>query len=190
MRQQAKAANFGFLFGMGAEKFVTYAADSYDVDFTDDEAERFRKGFFDTWVGMDTWHNRQRKLAREYGCVKSPLGRIRHLPDIYSKTEFYRSRAERQAINSPVQGMASDMMLIAASKIRKHFPLIRPVALVHDCILCEVPEARAHEFALNIKTTMENVGQDLKRLGCNFSVPLVADVAIGKSWGDCEELAA
>ncbi len=190
MRQEAKAANFGFLFGMGAEKFVTYAADSYDVDFTDEQAERFRKGFFDTWVGMGEWHNRQRKYARENGCVKSPLGRIRHLPDIYSKTEFYRSRAERQAINSPVQGMASDMMLIAASKIRKHFPLIRPVALVHDCILCEVPEARAQEFAMDIKRTMENVAQDLRRLGCNFSVPLVADVAIGKSWGDCEEVAA
>lgn len=190
MRQQAKAANFGFLFGMGAEKFVTYASDSYDVDFTDEEAERFRNGFFSTWTGMQDWHNRQRKYAKEYGYVKSPLGRIRHLPDIYSKTEYYRGRAERQAINSPVQGMASDMMLMASSKIRRFFPVIRPVALVHDCILAEVPEEFAQEHARNIKATMEGIAVDLERLGCKFSVPLVADVSIGKSWGACEELAA
>lgn len=187
-RQQAKAANFGFLFGMGWEKFIDYAADSYDVDFTPEEAQKFRKGFFDTWEGMAAWHNRQRGLAKEYGRVKSPLGRIRHLPDVDSRVEEYRSRAERQAINSPVQGMASDMMLIAAAKIRKNFPLIRPVALVHDCIVCEVPEAQAKEMALAIKNTMENVAGDLERLGCKFSVPLVADVEIGKSWGSTEKL--
>lgn len=188
MRQQAKAANFGFLFGMGAEKFVKYAADSYDVDFTEEEAQTFREAFFSTWTGMHDWHNKQRKLARDYGYVKSPLGRIRHLPDIYSRTDYYRSRAERQAINSPVQGMASDMMLMAASKIRRNFGLIRPVALIHDAILCEVPEQRAHEFARDVKTTMEGIHLDLQRLGCNFSVPLKADVAIGSSWGNCQEI--
>lgn len=187
-RQQAKAANFGFLFGMGAEKFITYAADSYDVDFTMEEAERFREGFFTEWTGMQAWHNVQRKYARENGFVKSPIGRIRHLPDIYSKSDFYRSRAERQAINSPVQGMASDMMLMATAKIRRNFPAIRPVALIHDCLLAEVPAGRAGEFATNIKQTMEGIHVDLSRLGCEFKVPLVADVSLGRTWGSCKEL--
>lgn len=188
MRQQAKAANFGFLFGMGAEKFITFAADSYDVDFTMEEAEEARAFFFDTWTGMQQWHNAQRKLARENGYVKSPLGRIRHLPDIYSKTDYYRSRAERQAINSPVQGMASDITLMSASKLRKHFPLIRPVALIHDCTLAEVPAGHAREFAQAIKDTMEGIHVDLERLGCKLLVPLVADVSVGPSWGTCLDL--
>lgn len=188
MRQQAKAANFGFLFGMGASKFVTYAADSYDVDFTEEEAETFREAFFTTWTGMQEWHNEQRKRARQDGYVKSPLGRMRRLPDVFSRSEFYRSRAERQAINSPVQGMASDMMLMAASKIRRNFGIVRPVALIHDAILCEVPEGQAQELAWDIKNTMEGIHLDLARLGCDFKVPLVADVAIGSSWGNCVEI--
>lgn len=188
MRQQAKAANFGFLFGMGASKFVTYAADSYDVDFTEEEAEQFREAFFTTWVGMQEWHNKQRKLARDYGYVKSPLGRMRRLPDVHSRSEFYRSRAERQAINSPVQGMASDMTLIATSKIRRNFGIVRPVALIHDAILCEVPEGQAQQLAWDIKNTMEGIHLDLARLGCDFKVPLKADVAVGSSWGNCVEI--
>lgn len=188
-RQGAKAGNFGFLFGMGAHKFVTYADDTYGVAFTHEEAEAIRATFFSTWVGMQEWHDKQRRDANEYGYVKSPLGRLRRLPKIWTGDAYLRGEAERQAINSPVQGMASDMMVMAATKISR-MPYISPVALVHDAILCEVPEEKAEACARAIKETMETIHIDLKRLGCTFSVPLVADVAIGKSWGTMVPLAA
>lgn len=188
-RQGAKAANFGFLFGMGAHKFVTYADDTYGVAFTHEEAEEIRAAFFTTWDGMQAWHDKQRKDANEYGYVKSPLGRLRRVPKIWTGDAYLRGEAERQAINSPVQGMASDMMIMAATEISR-MQYIHPVALVHDAILCEVPEDKADACARAIKDAMENIPSKLKKLGCDFSVPLVADVAIGKSWGTMVPLAA
>lgn len=187
-RQKAKAINFGFLFGMGAAKFVTYAQDTYGVSFTDDEAESVRDLFFSTWIGLSDWHREQERLAEQYGYVKSPLGRLRRLPNIYATDWYLRAEAGRQAINSPVQGMASDMMILAATKIRNNFPEIRPIALVHDAILCEVPEDQAVSSARAVKSTMEHIHPQLAQLGCDFKIPLVADTAIGKSWGSCEPI--
>lgn len=190
-RQKAKAANFGFLFGMGAEKFVKYAEDQYGVTFTEEEAVEIRDAFFSTWDGMAQWHRKQEDDAQRWGYVRSPLGRLRRLPAIWSGDGYRRAEAGRQAINSPTQAIASDTMLLAASLISKNFPAIRPVALVHDAILCEVPESNAILSARLIKVTMETtVLPELRALGCELSVPLVADVAIGRSWADCLALAA
>lgn len=166
-RQGAKAGNFGFLFGMQAHKFVTYADDTYGVVFTHEEAEAVRTAFFETWTGMQEWHNRMIAASYNEGFVKSPLGRLRRNPD------------PLQAINSPVQGMASDMMTLAAGIIMRTYPQVRPVALVHDAIYCEVPIELAEQLATGIKHAMEFlVLAELKKLGCDFRVPLVADVTI------------
>jgi len=107
-RKKAKGVNFGYLYGMGWRKFVDYARDSYGVVVTDDEAQESRERFFETYRGLRPWHDRQRRLVRSYGRVQSPIGRVRHLPDIESGDEEVRKEAERQAINSPVQSLASD----------------------------------------------------------------------------------
>lgn len=189
-RQKAKAANFGFLFGMGASKFVKYAEDQYGVTFTEDEAEDIRAAFFETWDGMGAWHLKQQADAESWGYVRSPLGRLRRLPAIWSGDGYKRAEAGRQAINSPVQAMASDTMLLATTKITKFYPEVRPIALVHDAILVEVPVLGAVEYAWGIKSIMENMHPELAKLGCNFSVPLVADVALGRNWADCVPLSA
>jgi DNA polymerase-1 len=108
-----RAINFGFVFGMGWSKFVEYARDSYDVVVSDSEAKEFRKRFFETYSKLQSWHERQRRLVRNYHRVQSAIGRVRHLPDIESGDEEIRKEAERQAINSPVQSLASDMMLLS-----------------------------------------------------------------------------
>lgn len=189
-RQEAKAANFGFLFGMGAAKFVDYADKSYGVDFTVDQAEDFRNAFFKTWEGLSDWHEDYRQIARQQGYVLSPLGRIRRLPDAQGNNSYWRGKAERAAINTPVQSMASDMMLLAASRIREVDPNIRTVALVHDAIVAEVDESYALEAGRVIKEVMESFvpEQALPRLGVRMSVPLLADVSIGRSWGEMEDL--
>jgi len=182
MRQKAKAANFGFLFGMGAEKFVTYAQTSYQVEFTIEEAEQIRQTFFSTWEGMSAWHQQQRKLVRQQGYVVSPLGRIRHLPDAWSEDQYLQGRAQRQAINSPVQSFANDLMMLAVWEIDQT-EWIKPVAVVHDAVICEVPEDRAEEAAAIVRDAMERrVLEDIATLGVKFDCPLVADISIGKNW--------
>ena len=190
-RKKAKAVNFGFLYGMGANKFVIYARDNYDVVVSLAEAEEFRDRFFSEYRALRPWHERQRRLARNYGWVQSPIGRIRHLPDIHSEDKEVRAEAERQAINSPVQSMASDMMLL--SMILLH-PQMSPddakiVGTVHDSLLFEVREESVAHWVPIIKNTMENL--PLKRkFGVTLTVPIVADVTVGQHWSEGKAWAA
>lgn len=183
-RQAAKAINFGFLFGMGVSKFVLYADATYGVEFTEDQAEVVRKEFFEMWDGLGQWHARQRKRSREDGQVTTPLGRVRRLPSVWGNDEYLRGKAERQAINSPVQGMASDIMCLAAWRVMQ-YDWIKSVALVHDCLVVECPEDRAEEASAVIRRCMEtDVLLDLAELDCRLDVPLVADISISRSWGE------
>lgn len=183
LRQGGKAGVFGFEFGMSAEGFVLYAERTYGVAFELAEAERVRQVFFETWDGMSQWHAKMRKLARQQGYVVSPLGRIRHLPDAFSQDQYLQGRAMRQAINSPVQGMASDIMMLAIWRIDQT-DWIKPVAVVHDCVIVEVPAERAEEASAIVREAMEQgVLEDMALLGCKFDVPLVADISISASWG-------
>lgn len=176
-RFRAKAANFGFLFLMGAEKFVDYAENSYGVEFTYEEAHEARAAFFRTWSGLKEWHRRQIAEAEEWGYVRSPLGRIRHAPDA------------KQAVNSPVQSFASDLMLMSTRRILSTYPQIEVHALVHDAIWASAPVKIGYSAATGIKHVMERlVLDDLTSMGVTLRVPLVADVQIGKSLGLMEKL--
>lgn len=184
LRQGGKAGVFGFEFGMSAEGFVNYAERTYGVAYELDEAERVRDVFFQTWEGMSEWHSRMRKLVRRDGYVVSPLGRIRHLPDIWSGDSYLAGQAGRQAINSPVQGMASDIVMLAAYRIVRDADYMKPVAIVHDCIVTEVPETHIQYAKDAIRYHMEQgVLRDMAELGVIFDVPLCADITVGKSWG-------
>lgn len=189
-RKRAKAVNFGFLFGMGWKKFVDYARDTYEVVVTEKESRAFRKRFFDTFNTLPKWHDRQRRLVRQYGRVQSPIGRVRHLPDIFSEDDQVRGEAERQAINSPVQGLASDMMLLSMNILHEKFDPkeVRIVGTVHDSILFEARDDVALARAKEIKYVMEHL--PLKRMfGFEPTVPIVADVKVGDHWGEGEEVA-
>lgn len=113
LRQGGKVGNFGLIYGMGAEGFMIYARDRYGVLMTLAEAEDFRADFFGLYSGLDGWHERQIKEAETTGMVRSPLGRVRHLPLIRSVNSEVRGKARRQAINSPIQATLSDMNLWA-----------------------------------------------------------------------------
>lgn len=181
LRQGGKAGVFGFEYGMSAEGFVNYAEKIYGVEYTLAEAEKVRKVFFETWDGMAAWHTKMRQLVRQQGYVVSPLGRIRHLPDAWSSDEYLRSRAGRQAINSPVQGMASDIMMLATWRIQQAG--IRVVAIVHDAVICDVPEEDVDRAVTVVREAMEQgVLEDMAQLGVKFDVPLVSDIKVGRSW--------
>lgn len=190
-RKRAKAVNFGFLYGMGWRKFIETAWSNYGLRVSEEESKAFRKSFFDQFPGLTPWHAKQRRLATKYGRVETPMGRVRHLPDIFSPDDGVRSEAERQAINSPVQGFASDMALLSlvhtARKFRKLGIRAWPIGAVHDAVNFEVHQDDAEKALPIIKHTMENLPLD-RLFGIVLDVPIVADLKVGKHWGGATEI--
>lgn len=190
-RKKAKAVNFGFVYGMGAPKFVLTAFEKYELVFTQQEAEVVRRNFFDMFSGLQPWHARQRRLVAEYRRVQSPLGRVRHLPDIDSPDPRVRGEAERQAINSPVQSFASDMTMLSMVLIQEKFRQKgidgRFICTVHDSLMFEVRDDHIGRALPVIKRTMENLPLE-KKFGVVIDVPIVADLQVGRYWGESREL--
>lgn len=185
IRKKAKAVNFGFVYGMGANKFQEYSKENYGIDVTEAEAKAYRDAFFATFKSLRPWHARQRKMAERTGYVLSPIGRKRHLWDIESENPGIRAEAQRQAINSPVQSMASDMMLM--SMVRLHKKLnpshAKIIGTVHDSILFEIRDEYLDRLIPRITNTMETLPLE-KVFGCVLTVPIKADVKIGRFWSE------
>lgn len=187
-----KPVNFGFLYGMGPKKFIATAFSNYGSVFTLEEAQGARQAYFELYPKLLPWHARQRRLVNQYGRVQSPLGRIRHLPDIYSPDQGVKSEAERQAINSPVQGFASDMAVLSMIEINSRFKRLNLAAnclgLVHDAINYEIRDDHLSRALPIIKDVMENMDLVYKKFGTVVDIPIIADVSVGQHWGDKKEL--
>ena len=190
-RKKAKAVNFGFVYGMGAKKFVHTAFTKYELVFTESEAQAIRKAFFENFKGLLPWHGRQRRLVAENRRVQSPLGRVRHLPDIDSGDRMVRGEAERQAINSPVQSFASDLTLLAMILLEDRLPAAgvdsRFISTVHDALLFEIKDEHVPRALPIIKDTMEGLPLR-KKFGVNVDVPIKVDLKVGRNWGDAREI--
>lgn len=189
-----KPVNFGFLYGMGWRKFIETAFSNYGSHFTEAEAQQARIAYFDLFPGLLPWHAKQRRLVNEYGRVVSPLGRVRHLPDIYSPDQGVRAEAERQAINSPVQGFGSDLAVLSMIEINRQLKekgwdqYAHCLGLVHDAINFEIRDDYVARVIPIIKDTMEDMDLVYRKFGTVVDIPIVADVAIGQHWGDKLEL--
>lgn len=184
-RTDAKATNFGFLYGMSAKTFVDYAK-GYGLELTEEEAEEFRDGFFDAYPELLTYHDNMVEYAKRYGYTYSPIGRKRFLPNIKSSDWKKSGEAERQAINTPVQGFASDMVISALADIVADKTMDKTkykiMGSIHDAILLEVDEDVVEEYAEKVKQHMENPSV-LEICEMEMIVPMVADVEIGSAWG-------
>jgi DNA polymerase-1 len=182
-RKLAKAVNFGYLYGMYPTKFQKYAKINYGLDVTMAEAEVSREAYFRLFPDLVRWHERQRRMVHANHQVHSPMGRVRHLPDIMSPDRGVRMEAERQAINSPVQGTGSDITLFAMTRIQ---PLLKPseaamVMTLHDGIGFEIREDKVDYYEPIIKETMENLPLK-KTFGFDPSIPIEAEVVHGTHW--------
>lgn len=188
-RQQGKAGNFGLLFGMSVPGLIEYADNVYGVVFDEPEAARVHEAFFTTWDGIRAWHQKSVSRAQRYGQVVSPIGRVRRLPNISSPIEYYRGQAERQAINSPVQGFASDLMQTATASITGVLPGHQavagafPVATVHDSLVLEIDENDWERITDACMDRMIGLNRELKAMDCDFQVPLEANATCGTRWG-------
>lgn len=181
--------NFGLAFGMGVDGFITYAENNYNVRFSVQEAVAIREKYFSTWEGLEDWHRASRQEMQFTRQVSSPIGRIRHLGPLLALGQW--SDAGRMAVNAPVQGFASDLMQIAAAAIAGNIAGIESVddvtllGTVHDSIIFQAPRDNWQDVKDRCKKVMETeVLKVIKGLGCNFKVPLIADVEVGTRWGD------
>lgn len=180
-RKKAKALNFGFLYGMQYKKFMVYARDNYGVMVDEKEAKAFRNSFFDEYSDLLPWHDKQRRLARAEGEVRNPIGRIRHLPGIYSLEKSKQAEAERQAINSPVQGFGSDVAISAIVELVNTVPeeIGYLVGSVHDSIECLVKTEYVEWFSKYVLKTMSNPRILKEIFQFETKVPIIADLEVG-----------
>ena len=191
-KKVGKPVNFGFLYGMGATKFQTTAFENYGSRFTMEEAQAARRAYFELFPGLLPWHAKMRRLVNQFGRVVSPLGRIRHLPDVYSPDKGVKAEAERQAINSPVQGFGSDLAVISMIQINRKFKEQNIagfcIGLVHDALNFEIRDDELPRALPIIKDTMEDMEHLYKQFGVVVDIPIIADVAVGQHWGEKVEL--
>lgn len=181
-RGKAKAVNFGFLYGMQAKKFVKYALDSYGQTFTQAEAEHIRNLFFAKYARLLPWHKEQEDLCDMQGGVSNMFGRFRKLPLIHSANKWERASAARRAINTPVQGSGSDLLISAVTQINKELKGVAWIgATVHDSI---IGECRIEDKDL-VDETIRRIMKHPKVLddfGVTLRVPLDVDIGWGP-WG-------
>lgn len=175
MRRQAKVFNFGILYGMGAFGLAQAA----DID--QKSAGKFIEAYFERFSGVAKYLEASKAFAREHGYVETELGRRRGVPEIQSHNVQVARSGERMAVNMPVQGLAADIMklaMIAADQMaeEKYSGTAQMLLQVHDEIIFEVREDKAEAFAHDLKQSMESVYA--------LRVPLIAETAIGKNWGE------
>ncbi|MFZ1626952.1 MAG: DNA polymerase I [Candidatus Moraniibacteriota bacterium] len=175
LRREAKALNFGIIYGMGAYGL----AQATDMD--QKKAAQFIKDYLAKFSGVAKYMDDMRKFAHEKGYVETALGRRRFLPEIQSTNQALVRGAERMAINMPIQGLAADIMklaMLAAHELvqEKYTNSARLLLQIHDELIAEVDESVATAFAADLKQVMEGVYQ--------LSVPLAVSVEIGDNWGE------
>ena len=182
-RSKAKAVNFGFLYGMSARKFVDYAYDSYGVTFTKAEAEHYRDAFFLKYSRLLPWHKEQEELCEMLGGVPNMFGRFRKLPKIYSNKKFEHLEAARRAINTPVQGTGSDILLSAAIEVHKRLSPygLKVCGTIHDSIVGEFNEEDKDWIVDEIRSIMARP-KIMRDFGVELKVDLEADIGVGP-WG-------
>lgn len=187
-RFKAKAANFGLSYGMGVAGFQAYARKGYGLIWSLEEAEQYRNAFFELYHELFAWHKKYKDFAHKHEYVRSPLGRVRHLPLINSKNNEIRAQQERQAVNSVIQGCLSDFGLMAIGILDRMYPNLWMFGFTHDEIQFYVPTEDLEMWGKRIKGVMENLPLQ-KWFGWNPPVTFVADAeASDINLAECKEL--
>jgi len=190
LRQNGKAGNFGLLYGMSAYGFMMYADAVYGVKLTIEQAEAMRDAFFDLYPILPLWHDKQIMEANINGFVRSPLGRVRHLPTINSPIKAVKKTTQNQAINSPIQGTLVDMMWMSMGIIERDRPeLLIPFAQVHDQGLWYVPEDKEVEALAYSGEIMENLPFE-EKFGWKPELVFNTDAEVGYDLDNLEKVAA
>lgn len=189
-RFEAKASNFGFCFGISALGFQEYVRTEYGMTISLREAEKRRDSFFKKYPTLLEYHRLYINKARKYKYVRTFFGRKVHLPDIDSLNNFKKGHAERNSINSPIQGTAGELTIFSLVLLSHRLPEeILMVNDVHDAIYFYIPDNILDQYLPLIRETMEQpllqeyFGKTID------SVPIKVEFETSKkSWKDLKEL--
>lgn len=178
IRDGGKPANFGLLYGMSWGGFQIYAKDQYGVHLTDKEARDTRFNFFETYGRLPDWHEETKEFARRNGYIRSPLGRIRHLPLINSYDNYMRSQAERQSVNSGVQSTLSDLLIYGMARFQQQYKNpdeVKFMAMIHDALVSYIKTDQLSYWIPIIKGIMEDTQVIYDVFGWEIDIPFIAD---------------
>jgi DNA polymerase-1 len=174
-RTQAKAINFGIIYGMSQFRL------GKDLGISQDAARRFIEDYFRIYSGVHRFIEETKRDAKRDGFVTTLLGRRRFVSDINSRNFQNRSFAERVAVNTPIQGTSADM--IKAAMIRVHARLqrenlrARMVLQVHDELIFDTPEEEIEVLTGLVREEMAGA--------LPLRVPIQVDVEVGNNWAEC-----
>ena len=176
-RDRAKTINFSVIYGVGAFSLAK------DIGVGVVSAKKYIDSFFDGYLGVKKYFENIVKGAEKTGVVKTFFGRIRKVPEIFSKNKNILELGKRIVKNTAIQGTAADVIKIAMvklnSEIEKNGFNAKIILQVHDEILLEVLKEEAEEVLELVKKTMQNA--------VNFKVLLVCKAKIAKTWYDAKD---
>ena len=173
IRRIAKAVNFGILYGLSSFGLAR------DTKVTRKEAQRFIDGYFALYPKVKIFIDEIIKQTREKGYCSTILGRKRNIHDINSRNANIRTRAERMAVNAPIQGRAADIIKLAMINCDKYIKDnnidAKCILQIHDELIFEVNENIISDFTHKMTNIMEKA--------VSLSVPLLVNAETGDNWG-------
>ncbi len=174
MRRNAKAINFGLIYGMSAFGLAR------QLNIGRKQAAEYIELYFERYPGVQNYMNIIRHTAAEQGYVETVFGRRLYLPEINSRNGMRRQAAERTAINAPMQGTAADIIKLAMIQVDDWLQSSnlqsRMIMQVHDELVLEVPSSELDRVRQGLTDLMENA--------VSLLVPLVVDIGVGDSWDE------
>ena len=175
-REMAKRVNFGIVYGISPYGL------SQQLSIAVGEAARFMEDYFSVFPGVKRYMDATIAQARAAGYTQTLWGRRRHLPDLHAEAAQARAAAERTAINTPIQGTAADIikraMVDVAGELRSANMQSVLIIQVHDELLFDVAPGELSPLSELVTRCMEGAAK--------LDVPLVVDLASGRSWGALE----
>jgi DNA polymerase-1 len=173
-RNRAKAVNFGIVYGISPFGLAA------QLGIDQKTAKQYIETYFERYAGVRRFIDETLETVRRDQAVRTHFGRVRPIPDIQSRNPNMRGFAERTAVNTPLQGTAADLIKLAMLRIdqalRNRGLRSQMTLQVHDELLFDVVPEEAEEIQTLVKHEMEHVAE--------FTVPIIAEVGIGKNWRD------
>lgn len=171
-RSNAKAVNFGIIYGQSAFGL------SQNLGISRKEAKEIIDNYFEQYPKIKSYMDEAKEKAKENGYVETIMKRRRYLPDIHSKNAIVRGYAERNAINAPIQGSAADIIKLAMIKVfnrmQKEELKSKMILQVHDELIFDVPKNEQEQMAKLVKEEMESA--------IDLIVPMKVEFEFAKNW--------